>query len=123
MKFLLLLFVLVTAVAKADEYKTPGSCGEYKVSGTAKIINNTPFIVINEQSVSEYVLSIPIEEEPSLAPFINRHFTLNGLIEKKLNGMKGEMRLIKNITLRIPNPLNGSKDTGLKLIKDIPCKN
>jgi hypothetical protein len=97
-------------------------CGEYQASGIVRIVNNAPFIIINERTMSEYVLSIPINEEPKVAPFVNRHFTFTGTIEKKMNGTKGEIKLLKNLDLKVPNPLNGSKDSRLLKIKDITCK-
>jgi hypothetical protein len=122
MNFLMLFFLIFAKHVFADAHIMTGKCGEYKILGRARVINNTPVIIVNERTMSEYVLSIPVEEEPKLAPYINRHFKFSGTIEKKLNGTKGEIKLLKELELVVPNPLNGSKDSGLMKIKDISCK-
>ena len=118
MKLIITLLLLTTPVFAANANLV---CGEYKISGVARMIKNTPYLVINEHTLSEYILSLPISEEPKIAPYINRPFELTALIEKKFNGTKGQIKSLKGITHRIPNPLGQQPDTGLKLIKKITC--
>lgn len=114
-KLLLLGLLLHNSLALSFE------CGEYKIRGIARMINNSPVLVVNEHSASEYYLKIPISEEPRIAPYIDRPFILSALIDKSMNGTKGEARNIKDVSLRVANPLNEKADTGLKLIKETAC--
>ena len=100
-----------------------GNCGEYNVRGMGRIINNIPLVIVNEHSRSEYILNVPIEEEPKIAPYIDRSFEFSGQIEKGFNGTRAIIKNIKNISRRIANPLSKTPDTGLTLINKMPCKN
>jgi hypothetical protein len=97
-------------------------CGEYKISGIGRMLKNTPVLIINERSLSEYVFTIPISEQPRIVPYIDRPFELHALIVKKGNGTRGELKDLKEISLRVPNPLSESPDTGIKLLHKLPCQ-
>ena len=116
MKILLVICFLVRNAYSAHE------CGEYNITGTVRMIKNTPFIVVNEHTLSESVLAIPIEEEPRVAPYLNRPCELRAMLNKKMDGTKGEVNTLKEITLRVPNPLNDKPDTGFTLLKKRPCQ-
>lgn len=119
MKILLMFILQLPSVYAADAIR---ECGIYKVAGIIRIINDGPFIIINEHSMSEYIISIPISEEPQLAPYINRDLSLVITIDRPFNGYKGHAINIHDTQLRIPNPLREKTDTSMQLIKKLPCQ-
>jgi hypothetical protein len=119
--FLILSFLVFPLITLAGE-STVGDCGEYKIKGIARMINHSPLIIVNEHTISQYTFSIPISEEPRIAPFIDSAFELTATIVKKLDGTKGQARDLKDITLRIQHPLGDTPDTGFKLLTKLPCQ-
>jgi hypothetical protein len=122
MHFILTIILLgsfSTPISAADWTGFQG-CGLYQVRAIARSIKNIPMIVINEKTQSEIVLTLPIENEPTLAPYINRAFLAEVQIEKKMIGPNGK-GIVKNIKTRLPDPLNPT-DTGIKLITKSECK-
>lgn len=97
-------------------------CGEYKISGIARMIEDRPYIIVNEHSRSEYRFTIPIEEEPRLAPYIDRPLELKATIDKKMDGTKGEAKAIFEMALRLPNALSSKTGSGFSLLKKLPCQ-
>lgn len=119
MKIIFFILVLIPIISKAQLVE---NCGVFNFRGIVRIINDSPFLIINEHTLSEYKFSMPISEEPRIAPYIDRAFELTATIEKKMNGTKGAVQNIKNIQYRVSNPLSETPDTGVKLIKKLICK-
>lgn len=95
-------------------------CGTYQVRGVARSANSAPHIIVNEKTKSQFSIIVPIENEAYLAPYLNREIEAMVLFEKRVQGQKVE-GLIKEMKLRVPNPIN-PLDTGVKLVSKTGCK-
>ncbi len=119
MKIILLILFLIPIISKAQIVE---ACGIYNFRGVVRMIDYSPFLIVNEHTLSEYKFSIPISEEPRIAPYIDRAFELTATIEKRMDGTKGAVKNIQDIDYRVSDPLGETPDTGVKLIKKISCK-
>lgn len=123
MRFLLLIFSLyllsATSLLAADWTGFKG-CGLYKVRGVGRTIKNALVIVVNEKTKSEIIFSLPINNEPTLAPYVDRPLEATVQINKPMNGSKG-FGVVQSIKSRLPDPLN-PVDTGMSLMTKSECK-
>jgi hypothetical protein len=120
MKILFWGLVFINALYASEE------CGEYKISGIVRMINNSPVIIVNEHSLSEQNFRVPILEEPKIVPYIDSFFELSASLDKKMDGTKGKLSNLNVIGRKLHSPLHHSTDkqqTGLQLIKPQACKN
>jgi hypothetical protein len=101
---------------------TVSDCGEYEVRGIVRTKQVGHEIVINEKTMSELNISLPISEMLKLAPYVDRPMTAIILLNKKFDGTKGTSDKIISIKDRIPDPLKPD-DTGLILVKKESCRN
>jgi hypothetical protein len=124
MKYSLVIayFALVTSTTLHGEgWMGSIECGQYEAKGIVRSINNELHIVVNEKTQSEIIITVPIQNEATLAPYVNMPVAakvefLNKPVKKeKLSGT------VKEIKARVPNPLNPA-DTGIKLLSKEKCK-
>jgi hypothetical protein len=114
------LFGGVHSSFAADSFK----CGEYSIKGVVK--KNAEHFVLNlyEGTMSEVILSLPVDIEESIQIFENRAVTLSGRMMAPVKNMRGAIQSIKSIgdiTERVPDPLRPTKDSGITLMEEIPC--
>lgn len=95
-------------------------CGEYEVRGIVRAKKTSHEIVVNEKTMSEINIALPIGEQLKLAPYVDRAMSANLILNKKFDGTNGTSEKIISIKNRIPDPLKPG-DTGLSLIKKIEC--
>lgn len=124
-KSLILQFIVFFDVAYTQEnilppYRGFEGCGDYKISGVIIEYKHKLFLYINKDTQSEYRFTIPAKEEITIAPYINRALEATIFI-KKMNGTIGELEKIRDTKFHIPDPLNPTSDTGLRLIKKGMC--
>lgn len=98
------------------------SCGEYTARGIVRAKADGIKLIINEKTLSEYVISMPTLEQAKIAGFIDKDVSVSLILNKKTIGQKLESSEIRSATFRIPDPLN-PKDTGFTLIKEVKCVN
>lgn len=103
-------------------YESYRGCGEYIVAGMVHSDMTGFTIVINEGTISEYKLKVPIPEEPKLAPYIDRPMKARVILDKKLDETQGEINSISSVQDRIPDPLRPLFNTGFRLIKKTDCR-
>ncbi len=115
-----LVLLLISNQSLAESWTGISHCGIYEVKGVAHSTKNGLVIVVNEKTRSEIVITVPILNEAKLAPYIDKAFSAEVLIETIPSGSK-VIGTIKDIHSRIPNPLD-PKDTGLKMISKAKCK-
>jgi hypothetical protein len=123
LKKLLLLLLLSQNFAIAAMVNTPSVCGEYNVAGIVRFdkIKNKIFVLVNEKSMSEQIMSFDLLETPKLTPFLNRPLTLSVQLLSKWDGNTGvATNIVGSPKDRIPNPMN-PLDTGFELQKELPC--
>lgn len=121
MKLIAFCFFIIAFVGKAEDWTGFKTCGKYAVRGIVrKSVDRALVIVINEKTASEITFSVPIKEEPILAPYIDRPTVATVTIDNLSKGSK-ILGHVNNIDLRLPNPLNPA-DTGVSLISKGQCK-
>lgn len=113
MKLVIISFV-VSVNLYAGEFK---GCGEYLVKGVFK---KDETYIVNENSRSQMIFELGEEEKAILSPLIGKSSSFKGKITKNMDGTKGKIRDIKEVTIRFPNPL-APGDTGIIKLRDLKC--
>jgi hypothetical protein len=118
---LLSLFLLTLSLPSlAEDWTGISDCGNYQVSGVVRSKKDGPVIVINEKTQSEITITLPIQNEAKVAPYINKAIAATISFERKPSRTE-VVGIIKSIEVRIPNPLD-PKDTGIKFLSKVECK-
>lgn len=120
MKCILYFSVLSLLFFSEATKATLTECGEYSANGVVRAKSDGIKFIINEKTLSEFVISLPVLEQMKIAGFVDKDVTIVLLLNKKTIGQKLESSEIRSATLRIPDPLN-PKDTGLSLRKGEKC--
>lgn len=122
MNFKYLLFFLYASLVSAETMQpSPADCGEYKVNGMVRLIDERIKVVVHEKTRSEIILDFELPDQPRLTPFFDRPIALNVVLNTKWNGTRGKVSSISgDPEARVPDPLN-PQDTGFKLVKTLPC--
>lgn len=115
MSIFLLLFLPL-----AHAWTGISDCGLYEVRAIARSTPKGLVMVVNEQSQSQFTIILPITNEATLAPYIDKPLTASVLFEKKYS-TASTLGIVQKIEDRIPNPLL-PLDTGLKLMTKGRCK-
>jgi hypothetical protein len=118
--FLISFFLLIFEVSFAESWTGLSSCGHYLVMGTVHINDKGPVIVVNEKSLSEIMITVPIQNEIFLAPYDNQSIEAIVEFSKKFSFSKVQ-GIVKKIKYKTPNPLNPN-DSKIKLISAARCK-
>ena len=95
-------------------------CGEYEVRGVVRAQEKGYGIVVNEKTMSEINISLPLSEQLKILPYSDKPMKAVLLLDQKFDGTKGESNKIISITFRIPDPLKPG-DTGMSLMKKTEC--
>lgn len=101
--------------------ETITECGEYTAKGVVRAKEDGIKFIVNEKTMSEYVISMPRLEQGKIAGHIDRDVTVKLILDKKFDGQKGVTDNIISIESRIPDPLKPG-DTGFTLDKKTSCK-
>lgn len=126
MKYLILLIVFtlsspVMAQNKEQFVGTPTDCGEYKIAGVVRRIDDSLKIVVNEKTLSEKIISLALLESGKLGPYLDHAVHVSVMLNKKFDGTKAEASGITQAPSdRLPDPMN-PQDTGFLLITPSPC--
>ncbi|MBC7428093.1 MAG: hypothetical protein H7336_05750 [Bacteriovorax sp.] len=111
------LFLMFPQIIFADVIT---DCGEYTARGIVREKPDGLKLIVNEKTLSEYVISMSLLEQGQLGGLINKDAIVQLILNKKFNGQKGVTSKIISAKSRILNPLN-PEDTGLKLDKKSQC--
>jgi hypothetical protein len=103
-------------------YESFRGCGLYWVAGIVRITKVGFFIVINENTGSEFSFKSSVTEELKLAPYVDRPMRALVVINQKINGTLGKLAKVDVVKDRIPDPLFPMSDTGFKRTKKLECK-
>ena len=95
-------------------------CGEYEVRGIVRAKKTSYEIIVNEKTMSEINISLPLSEQLKLLPYVDRPMSANLVLIKKFDGTKGSADSVISVKNRIPDPLKPG-DTGLSLVKPLKC--
>lgn len=122
MRFLLLITLCfsLTSTLLAKDWTGLSACGNYKVKGIVRSSKEGLFIVVNEKSQSEITISVPAQNEATLAPYVDKDIEASVSVSKKLSAAKA-LGTVSEINSRVPNPIN-PVDTGIQLISKGKCK-
>ncbi len=118
MKPILLFLILTIPQISLAELS---DCGEYEVRGIVRAKEKGYGIVVNEKTMSEINISLPMKEQLKILPYVDRAMSAVVLLDKRFDGTKGESENVMSIKTRIPDPLKPA-DTGLSLLKKTKCR-
>lgn len=138
-----LLMLWITAISMSSLAAEPFKCGEYEFSGVLRKVEGRNILKLYEGSMSEVILSL----SPDLAELaevnLGNAVTLRGRMFEPVKTYRGSIesmlseKEIKDLTApdkpytarfmrddikeRVPDPLHPDMDSGMKLIKELPC--
>ena len=117
MKFIFLFLILTIPQISIAELS---ACGEYEVRGVVRAKEKGYGIVVNEKTMSEINISLPLNEQLKILPYSDKPMKAVLVLDQKFDGTKGISNKIISIVLRIPDPLKPG-DTGMSLMKKTEC--
>ena len=119
MKYFLFLFLFISLNA----YSSIGlnTCGQYTFKGTPQIDKKDIVIFINEKTKSQIRLIVPLSEQYKITPYLK--MTIEGELSiSEINNLwNAQVGILKNIKISVPDPLNPSKNSFLKLVRRNKC--
>lgn len=129
----------------ATHAKERFQCGEYAISGIIKKHADHFVVKLYEETMSEVILSLPQDLEGAAEIYENRAVTINAKMVAPIKNRRGEAQSLMSATEvkallaadqpysaryfredlkeRVPDPLHPDQDSGLVLLKELPCKN
>lgn len=113
--------ILLAALLYNARASTDFVCGEYIIYGFVRNDSHLFSIYLNEKTLSEINLKIPLSKEAEIIPYDNWFISADVKILSPFNGTIGQLNSIRNIKKEIYDPLNPSKFVGLKFLKKIEC--
>lgn len=119
-KSFLTLLILSTGICSASFQ----GCGEYTLHGVLKKNKSSSFkmvYVVNEGSLSQMVFEFAkISEMYKVVPLLDKPTSINATVLKKMDGTKGILSDVTNLTKRYLNPLQ-KNEISLKKLKNLNC--
>lgn len=104
-----------------DNLSLLNNCGIFKLSGIVKKDSHHDlYIVLNNKSKDEIILSTPLQNKLKLLAYINHPFEGEFEIKKSSNGTLGQVSKILNMNFRINDVLGNNYDS-IILIKKMDC--
>ncbi len=113
----LILFLSFTVHAAA-----PGlGCGTYEFQGVPKLNKDGIQLFVNVSTLSEISLSPTIKDQGNLAPYVDLPVKGTLRISKITGPRSAKVMDLKNLNYGVPDPLNNTKHTFLKMQKKAKC--
>jgi hypothetical protein len=97
------------------------ACGKYSFKGSPKIEDKNIVIVINEGTLSEFRLVVPLGEQYKITPYLKLMVEGELKISKLLNIWRGEVVNLNEVKLSVPDPLHPRNHSYLNLKKKSEC--
>ncbi|MDO9181712.1 MAG: hypothetical protein Q7U04_04860 [Bacteriovorax sp.] len=117
---LISILFLISLPILAQNWTGISSCGTYTANGIVRTTDNGIILIVNEKTMSELIISVPIPNEIILAPYVDHSVKVTILFLKKHDPIKLE-GTVKEIELRVANSID-PQDTGIKLISKNNCE-
>ena len=114
----ILLFVVLTL--PQISFAELSDCGEYEIRGIVRSKEKGYGIVVNEKTMSEINITLPLQVQLKILPYVDRPMTAVVVLDKRFDGTNGQSDNLISIKTRIPDPLKPD-DTGLSLVKKTAC--
>ena len=115
-----MIFILMLVYVHSSVFGFEG-CGEYIFKGKLKQESGMMIYVVYEHSRSEMRFNIPLKEDvQKLALMLDAPSSFKAKILKPMDGTKGEIQDVNEISKRFPNPLSAD-DTGIKRTSSLKC--
>jgi hypothetical protein len=99
----------------AQNWTGISDCGTYEVKGVTRSTKQGPVIIVNEKTQSEFTITVPIQNEATLAPYVDKAIVAEVTFQSPTRGS------VNKIKTRIPNPLS-PKDSGVQMVTKSKCK-
>lgn len=139
-----LLVVCIQFIAVTTFAAEPFACGEYEFKGVLRKVDGKNVLKLYEGSLSETTMSLSADLQELAEVNLGNPVTLKGKMFKPVEAYRGEIestlteKQIKELTApdkpytarfmrddikeRVPDPLDPAMDSGMKLIKKLPCR-
>ena len=121
-KCIVCFFFIFTNSLQANTFE---GCGEYKFHGVLKLrplIANQLEYVVNEGNQSQMIFEFEKKDyAQKLIPYLNKTSSFQGEILKNMDGTKGIISSVSEISERIPNPMK-TENTGISLMTKKKCR-
>lgn len=115
MKIIFLLSLCISFQLQASE-----KCFLYEVQGVVQIKNSDMQLVVNKDSMSEFIFSIKSKDAHRFAPYLDVT-TVGAYIFKGKPQSKATVESIVKVARGTPDPLNHMKHSYVKELKVIEC--
>lgn len=109
-----MLWIFLSSLAFAQ-------CGTFEFKGTPRIVDDKMQVVMNEKSLSQFVLYPAMSEQIKLAPFVDLIVQGELRISKLIEPREAEAAEFIKLDYALPNPLNPVQDSFLRLKKEEAC--
>lgn len=96
-------------------------CFLYEVKGVARILNKEIQLVVNKDTMSEFIFTLPTKEEHKLAPYLDVT-SVGTYVFKKKPQSKDKILLVKTISRSTPDPINHMFHSYVKELKAVKCQ-
>lgn len=138
-----LALAIFLLAAPATHAKDQFQCGEYAISGVIKKHADHLVVKLYEETMSEVILSLPQDLEEAAEIYENRAVTINAKMMAPIKNRRGEIESLlsaaevkalfaadqpysaryfrEDLKERVPDPLHPEHDSGLVLLKELPC--
>lgn len=120
-----LLFVLLICVENSWAFGFQG-CGEYNVKGVLRKKKEGHLglvYIVNEGTKSQMSFSLKEKKDLfALMPLLDHPSQFKAEIASAMDGTKGFLKEVREISRRMPKPLEPAEDTGISLLLAKKCQ-
>jgi hypothetical protein len=96
-------------------------CGTYEFKGTPRIVEDQMQVVLNEKSLSQFILYPAMSDQMKLAPYVDLMVQGELRISKMIEPREGDAVDFMKLDYAIPDPLNPVQNSFLRLKKEETC--
>lgn len=98
-------------------------CGKYRFQGVLVLKESKSLeYLVHPGTMSQLTFEIDHNDLPTMAAYIDRPTSFEADILRLMDGTKGQIKNIKNISFYVPNPLAPEKEASLKFVSKQKCE-
>jgi hypothetical protein len=121
-----IVFLLMGLLGFQSAYGMTGDhgCGLYQLVGIVETNADDRYVyIVNKGSYSQFTITIPIDLEAHLAPYLlsGRTSKITARFTKKIEGFRGEFANIESTERSMPDPLGLLNQSTFMLISEEKC--
>lgn len=97
------------------------TCYLYEAKGVVQIKDKQIQLIVNKDTMSEYIFTVSEKDEHKLAPYLDTT-TLGTYLFKRKPQSKDSIKAVKSISRSMPDPINHMKNSYIKELKVSSCR-